>query len=416
MKKRLIPLILSILILLALPSCSTGGGITLKLMGKKSDLEKNYMKKIFDLYEESTGNRLEIISVDDQDYENEALKRFENGTAPDIFLHFHNADLNLYDVEGDFRYLNDESWVSDLSEGALSYCTDKDGNLLGLPFWESSVSGCYYNKTLLDSLGLKPASTQAEFDMLCQALVETGVAPICWPADGCSWMAQFGLDPIFADDPVMLEKINSGEIGYSDIPQVRDMTVWLSEAAEKGWFGDDYLSTGWDGISPTLSSGSAAMTFIWDTWFYTDFKDGGKYSIDDFALMPIFMNTAPNGTYEGGNLNMMMVNKNGDKVEAALEFLEFCATPENYNAAFEGISTVSCFKGQTTNIQSKMVTDAEQSIKENERVSTAASRIMGYNAEDMMTALNRMFRNKITVDECIAEMDSSRVEEIARGY
>lgn len=68
---------------------------------------------------------------------------------------------------------------SDITDGADSYCRDRDGNLLGLPFWESSVSGCCYNKTLLDSLGLKPATNQAEFDVLCAALSATGYTPIC---------------------------------------------------------------------------------------------------------------------------------------------------------------------------------------------------------------------------------------------
>ena len=72
--------------------------------------------------------------------------------------------MNNYNVESNFYYMNDESWIGDLTDGAKAYCEDGSGNILGLPFWESSVSGCYYNKTLFDELGLKPATTQAEFD------------------------------------------------------------------------------------------------------------------------------------------------------------------------------------------------------------------------------------------------------------
>ncbi len=416
MKKGFLSIMIAALVLVS--GCNafnkTDDSVTLTVMGKKNDLEKSYMTSIFRQYEESTGNKLDIIAYEDEEFETSAADAFERGKAPDVFMHFHNADLNRFDVEENFCYLNDEKWIDDLTDGAKAYCQDSNGNMLGLPFWENSVSGCYYNKTILDSLGLKPAATQAEFDVLCQVLADTGYTPICWPADGCTWMMQFGMDPIFADDASVLEKINKNEIKYSDIPEVTDMIQWISDAASKGWFGVDYMNTGWDDISSAMGSGKAVMTFIWDTWFYTDFAKDNKYSVDDFALMPVFMNTADNGTYEGGNLNMMMVNKNSKNKEAALDFLDFCADEKNYNIAFDGISTVNCFKGQNTNIQSKMVTDARASIDANERVSTAASRIIGYSAEDVAAALNELFNGRTDVAGCIGFMDHSRITEAAK--
>ncbi len=389
---------------------SEENGSTLTVMGKKSDMEKSYMSAVFEMYEKETGNKLKIIEFEDSEFEVKASEKFKQGDLPDIFMHFNNADLNRFNVSENFYYLNGESWVGDLTDSAAAYCEDGSGNLLGLPFWESSVSGCYYNKTLLDSLGLKPAATQAEFDVLCGTLAEIGYTPICWPADGCTWMFQFGLDPIFADDPQLLEKLNRNEITYAEIPEVADMISWISEAAKKGWFGQKYSETGWDDISTVMSSGGAVMTFIWDTWFYTDFA-GGSYTVDDFALMPVFMGTADEGTYEGGNLNMMMANKNSENLEEALEFLEFCASPENYERAFSGISTVSCFKGQTTNIQSDMVTEAQASISAKERVSTAATRIIGYSAEDVAEAFNSLLRGGTDVSGCVKLMDEKRIEE-----
>lgn len=417
MMKKCLP-ILTLAALLFLSACN---GLhapehtePLTVMGKKSDLQKSYMTSIFEQYEEKTGNKLDIIAIEDAEYEAAAADRFANGEAPDIFLHFHNADLNLFDVPEHFYYLNNETWVSDLTDNARAYCSDSDGNLLGLPFWENSVSGCYYNKTILDSLGLKPAATQAEFDVLCQVLADTGYTPICWPANGCSWMFQFGLDPVFADNPSLLEKLNNNEISYADIPEVADMVQWIADAADKGWLGDDYMETGWSEISPSIASGNAVMTFIWDTWFYTDFEKDNKYSVDDFALMPVFLNTVDNGTYEDGNLNMMMVNKDSAQLDKALGFLSFCASADNYNTAFDGISTVNCFQGQTTNIQSPMVTNASVSIAENGRASTAASKIIGYSAEDIDAALKKLFRKETDVAGCVKLMDDYRIKEMKK--
>lgn len=415
MIKKILAGMISAAVLMTTSSCASNednfDGITLTVLGKKTDMEKSYMKKIFEQYEIKTGIRLNIEAIEDGNYEVEAEKRLLEGNAPDIFMHFNNADLNRFNIPENFLYLNDEKWVDDLTDNALEYCLDNKGNLLGLPFWESSVSGCYYNKTILDSLGLKAASTQDEFNVLCEVLKESGYTPICWPADGCTWMFQFGFDPIFADEPELLASLNDGQINYSDIPQVRDMVQWIHDAADNGWFGENYLNTGWNEISSDLSSGNAVMTFIWDTWFYTDFEQGGKYTVDDFALMPVFMNTVENGTYEGGNLNMMMVCKNGKNAESAKEFLDFCAAPENYNYAFDGISTVNCFKGQTTNIQSGMVTDSAESIAAYERISVAVSRIVGYSADDIAEIFNEMFRKETDVNGCVALMDEFRHTE-----
>ncbi len=414
MKKHLAPLLALLFAAAAvLSACvrADDGHLTLTLMGKKSDLEKSYMTDIFARYEAQTGNRLELVAIEDSDYENAVAERLDGGKAPDILLHFHNADLARFDVENNFLYLNGQPWADDLTESARAYCLDRNGNLLGLPFWESSVSGCYYNKTILDSLGLRPAATQAEFDMLCQVLADAGYTPICWPADGCTWMFQFGLDPVFADDPALLERLNAGDVSYAGIPAVADMVQWVAGAAEKGWFGTDYLNTGWGDISTALGSGEAVMTFIWDTWFYTDLAPGQAYDVADFALMPVFMGTADGGTYEGGNLNMMMVNKNSAHTDEALAFLQFCATPENYNAAFDGIATVSCFRGQTTNIESPMVSAAAASIRAHERVSTAASRIVGYSADDVADAFAALLRGRTDVAGCVAMMDAARLRE-----
>ncbi len=417
MKKRYV-LIFSVFtaLLLFLTGCSGtkeetagSGPVTITVMGRKSDLAKSYMTSIFEQYEKATGNKIKPVPFVDTEFEATAAEQFAKGDVPDIFMHFHNADLNRFDVEENFLYLNDQEWVDELTESTLAYCKDNDGNLLGLPYWENSVSGCYYNKTILDSLGLKAAATQEEFDVLCQTLADTGYTPVCWPAKGCSWMVQFALDPVFADHPELLQQINKNEITYADIPEVTAMAEWIDEAAQKGWLGHDFLEWDINSVSPVMSEGEAVMTFIWDTWFYTDLAKDGKYTVDDFALMPVFLNTAPTGTYEGGNLNMMMVNKNGGHIGACLDFLSFCASAEHYNAAFDGISTVNCFKGQTTNIQSPMITNVSESVEAHLRASTAASRVTGYSDNDVAVALDSLFRKKTDAAGCVALMDEYRI-------
>ena len=415
MKKRITAVMLALIMIIPawwLTGCGEGAqqpDNTLTLLGKENHVRQSYLQKIIQLYEEQTGNHIEIISYEDADFEKKAAAMFQRGNLPDIMLHFNDADLVHYNVEENFCTLNTEAWVDELTEGARDYCLDRKGNVLGLPFWENSVSGCYYNKTLLDRLGLRPAATQTEFDVLCATLKSAGYTPMYWAANDCNWMFQFAMDPIFADNPELLERLNRNEITYADIPEIEDMVAWLNHAYQEGWFNDDYAKAAWEDIPVAMERGDAVCVFIWDTWFFTNMGADGTYAMEDFALMPVFMGTAEKGVYEGGNMNMLMVNQNSERREMALDFLSFCATAENYNIAFDGVSTVNCFKHQTTNIQADMVTDAMASIEANQRASTAWPKIIGYVQDDVGTAVFKLFQGEVDVVGCVALMDEYRI-------
>ena len=378
---------------------------TLTIIANDSNVGNDYIQRIFSLYEEKTGKDLNIIVVKNTEYQQKIEEMMSSDDQPDIVMLFNNALMRELGGTEDFMDLSGQPWIDELTENAKAYASDDAGALLGLPFWESSISGCYYNKTILEEIGLRPATNQAEFDKLCSALSAVGHTPICIGHDGCYSVYQFGIDPIVADNPDILEKLNSGELLYSDIPEVVNMVKWMKNAYDSGWFGDtDELKYG--ELGEVMGKGDAAMLFAWDTWFDTDFVPG-KYTKDDFALMPVFIGTEDAGTYEGGNLNMFTVNKNSQKKELALDFLEFCATPENYNEAFDGISTVSVFKNETTNVESPMVTEMKDSIEEKERVSTAEPKIKGYNARMINDAIHQLYKDEITVEECLTIMDNS---------
>lgn len=410
MKKKLLVLLLVTCLVMTGLAPAMAQGVTLSLMGNANDLSKNYMTTIIKLYEETTGNKLDQVKLEDSSFDMVATSKFATGDVPDIFQHFNNSNMNNYDVPNNFMYLNDQPWVADLTPGAKAYSQDGEGNLIGLPFWESSVSGCFYNKRIFEELGLKPATNQAEFDALCQALTDAGKIALLWPAGDCNWMYQFGLDPVFADDGgEKLAKLNSNQITYQDVPEVAGMIDWIGKAAEAGWFGESYLTDGWSDITVLMGTGEAAMVLIWDTWFYTDLDEEYGYKKEDFGMMPVFLNTADAGTYEGGNLNMLMVNKNSKNLEAALDFLAFCASPENYNQAFKDIATVSVFNQQTANVQSVMVTESIDSINALQRVSTADPKIIGYVQAEAGAAVQEFLLGHVDVAGCVKLMDEYRI-------
>ncbi|MCQ2436933.1 MAG: ABC transporter substrate-binding protein [Clostridia bacterium] len=408
--KKILSIVLVAVMLLACAIPAMAEGTTITLMANANDAAKSYFTAIIDMYEAETGNKVDVIKIDPDNFDTVATAKFATGDIPDIFQHFNDSNINNYNVAENFMYLNDQPWADDLTSGAMAYSTDSEGNLLGLPFWESSVSGMFYNKKIFEENGLTIPTTQQEFNDLCDALLAAGIQPICFPTNGCSWFYQFAMDPIFADDGgELLAKLNSNQITYKDIPQMTAMCEWFKMAADKGWFGDLYLTDGWSDITVLMGTGEAAMTLIWDTWMYTDLDESYGYVKEDFGIMPMFLGTADEGTYEGGNLNMLMVNKNSENVETVLEFLEFCMNPDNYNKAFEGMATVAVFKGETANVQSVMVTEAIESVEALQRVSTANPKIIGYTQGETGSAFQELFMGNVDVAGCLDLLDSYRI-------
>lgn len=389
---------------------SPKGGVTLSLYMNADDLAKSYIQKIIALYEEESGNKIDQQGLETSNAESIALTKFTTGDIPDLYVHFGNTGLKNFNPKENFVDWSDAEWVDDLTTGSLSQATYED-RIVGLPFWEASNSGCFYNKTLFGEMNLELPTTQAEFDALCDTLLEKGIQPI-YLAGGDTWplLYQFALDPVMEEHPEYIEKLNAGEMTYGDIPEFRDMCEWFQSAAQKGYFGKTFASDSWDYCSEVLGTGEAAMMLVWDTWFDTDYDgESYDYSKEDFGMMPMFLGTCDEGTYEGGNLNLFMVNKNSERVETAKEFIAFMADPDNYNVAFDGVSTSSVFKGQTTNVTSIMYRENKENVDTLLRASIANPKIIGFSQNEGAKALIQLMSGDISVDDCIAYIDADRI-------
>lgn len=390
------------------------GNVTLTLYGNADDLAKPYIQKIISMWEESSGNTIDIQGLDTNNAETIALTKFTTGDIPDLYIHFGNSNLNNFNPLDNFVDWSDAEWVSDIQDSILPQAT-YDGSVIGLPFWEASNSGCFYNKRIFEELEIEQPTTQEEFDAACDTLLENGIQPIYLAAaDGWPILYQYAFDPVVAEHPEYVEKLNAGEMNYADIPEVTSMCEWFQSAAEKGYFGSTYASDKWDYTSEVLGTGEAAMIFCWDTWFDTDYdSESYDYVGSDFGIMPAFMGTCDEGTYEGGNVNLMMANKNSDHVEQAMDFINFMAQPENYNKAFEGVATAAVFKQETTNVNSIQYEENKESVDKLINASGAQPKIIGFNQSEGGSALLQLMKGEVDVEGCIKLLDDDRNATLA---
>lgn len=387
----------------------SGKSVTLTLLANQDWVTKPYMKKIWEMYEQETGNKLDIQAVPIDSGDSIMKTKFATGEIPDIFMNFGGYSLKAYQPEKNFVDFSDAEWITDVQDYVLPQAT-YEGKVYGIPFWEAAISGVLYNKEIFEKLNIEVPTNQQEFMAACETIKQAGITPVYMPTkDQWPLLYQFGLD-IIASDEDTLEKLNSNQITYADIPEFKSMIEWYKEMTDKGYFGDTFATDSWDGAPTALGEEKAAMMFAWDSYVDTDIAPKYPDDTDKFGIMPAFMGVNEEGSFEGPNVCLTFANKNGEHVEEAIEFIEFMANPENYNQAFDGYGTSPVFKGQTTNITTPLYDEAKAVIDEKTIASTARPNIIGFTQVEGAAYIQDMMIGNITVDQCIEAMDNDRIQ------
>ena len=376
---------------------------TITIWGDNVSLQREYYKKAFDRYEEMTGN---TIVTQGYTIEEQEKKRAEiaAGTTerPDILISQGGTNLDPYDPGTNFYDFTDAAWVDDLTNIAINQAV-YDGKVIGLPHAEASISGTLYNKEIFEKCGLKIPKTQEEFLETCETLRQNGFTPMYFPYADLFLFYQFPMDSIVADKAT-LDALNDFSLSYADLPEMEKIITWYKVMAEKGNFGEDYMDNKAAGRVDAMKSGKYAMMLGWDVWLYTDLKQ----DTEKFGLMPAFVGTPENGSFEGPNLTLMTVNRNSPRLDAALDLITFMADPYNYNEAFEGIYTAPVFKHQVKSISTPQYVESEQLIDELYYDANARLRIRGFSLSDASFIERYMHDPDYSAKQCLDDMDNAR--------
>lgn len=379
-------------------------GKTITIWGDVGDLERPYNTRSFERYEELTENKIKLVKLSKEELDKKLPLAFSSAEAekPDILVGFGGTNIEALNPDENFYDFTNAPWVSDLSDTALNHSI-YNGKVIGLPFGEASVSGTLYNKKIFKKLGLSIPETQAEFLEVCKVLKENNITPLYLPYSEITMLLyQFPMDS-FLRNSTTLDKLNSGEITYSEIPEMKKIVEWYKTMSNLGYFGSDYEKNNWDGMDPAMKNGKYAMMLCWDTWLYTNFTGNPE----DFGIMPAFMGVPNEGTFEGANIAIDFVNKNSKNLDATLDYISFLADPYNYNETFKGIYTSPVFQNQIGSITTPQYMENERLIDKLYHDSTAWPRLRGFAQYDAIYIQDYM-QGKYDLDTCLKKLEEAR--------
>ena len=203
---------------------------------------------------------------------------------------FGNETLKAYNPEKNFVDFSDAAWISDVEDTVIDQA-EWNGKIWGLPLWEATNTGFYYNKEIFSKYNIALPTTQDEFMAACETLKSNGVNPLyigfkdVWPI-----LEQVAMDPIFEDESG--SRANQHQQNHlCRYSGNEGMVQWYTDMANKGYLGENFAANSWDYGIDAMGSGEYAMMLTWDTWLYTDLEQKYPGMAEKFGLMPAFMGT-----------------------------------------------------------------------------------------------------------------------------
>jgi raffinose/stachyose/melibiose transport system substrate-binding protein len=265
------------------------------------------------------------------DGDNIVKTRLASGDMADLCIYNSGSLLAALNPSEYFIDISKESWASRLDDTFVS-AVAIEGAAYGIPMASSQAGAILYSKSIYKELGLTVPRTWDEFIANCDAIKAAGKTAILGTfAD--SWTAQVlylgDHYNVAAKDPNFAKDFEAGKTKYATSEAGLDS--WKKLAATTSYYNKDYLATTYDDGCDIMASGEAghwvmltqALSNIYE--LYGDkVKDIGVFGIpgDDpnNQGLTVWMPTAIYG------------NKNTDKTEDILRFMEFYISDEALDA------------------------------------------------------------------------------------
>jgi len=393
------------------------GGSTLTVMcsqGWIKDAEKELGKK----FEEETGIQVDYQIIPADQYQDQLLSRLNGGDAPDIWGAQSGFALEtVYNVTANAVDLSGEDWADAYSPFSASQ-TGVNGVNYGLTYFDTTTDYyMVYNKKLFSEAGASVPSTWRELLETCEKLSAKGIIPIYEPvADGWHTLMLIteNMQVLNRTDPGLIDKLNKNEATFEGSASMVKAVEQLRELAQKGYFGEDYLSDVVDEADEQLASGKYAMCMLKagtiKAIVENEMNTAG-YTEDDFGLflLPIldniYLNVHPAGPSR-------FIYSGSENTEAAKKYLSFLCRKESVQYMIDNSTDVENLPlevGQTPSY-SRTTKEFLDGFDQESSGMVLQDSVLYFNEQwmDINADISAMFVGDMTVTDVLRGIDDRR--------
>ena len=324
----------------------SGSGTTITIMASQDWIEDSE-QELGAKFEEETGIHVDYQILPADQYQDVLLTRLNSGEGPDIFMTQSGFAIETtYKVQENTVDLSNEPWMSTYSTFSAEQ-TSVDGVNYGMTYYDTTTDYyMIYNKKIMEAAGVTDVPTTFdEFEAACQKVLDSGVTPIYEPvADGWHqtmlWTANAQLlDKI---EPGIIDKLNNNETTFAENENMIKELTQLKDLADKGYFGDNYLSDEFANAEGYLASGEYCMCFLKSgaiTSIVANENNTEGYTEDDFGIMLLplldnqYLNVHPTGPSK-------FIYSGSSNIDAAKQYLGYITTKESIQYVIDNASDV----------------------------------------------------------------------------
>lgn len=335
-----------------LAACSTDAGdgsVTLTVWHNSQDPQA--VLDTYAAYEQASGNKLELVSISSDGFEDATLTKWATGDRPDI-LEFHATQsfIALLNPTENLQDLSDESFVARSGNIYDIGGRGTDGNVYAAITNFPEVWGLYYNKEVLAANGLEPAGTFDELLDQCAVLSAAGIPTLA--ESGASVWPPIAMNALLAAEgstTQWVEKVldRTAALDDADSPWLEAFTQYR-DLLDSGCMNSDVTSATFENSVTSVFEGAAAYQALHSNIapVYLDAAGGDAELLGETVGFTAFGNTEKVAMLNPGPIGSYLLPKTGDSAReaAAREFLEF-VTGEHYQTYIDESGTFPIIDG-----------------------------------------------------------------------
>jgi raffinose/stachyose/melibiose transport system substrate-binding protein len=297
-------------------------------------------------FEETEGIEVELEAMPSENMRTVLQTQLQSGEGPDVFSWgsgpgyagaLAEAGL-LYDLTDAYEEFD---WpIYEFAKERVTF----DGKIVGVP-GEMETVGLFYNKEIFDNLGLGQPQNLDELEAAAQAIKDTGIVPI-GVSDQEGWqgghLLSMALSSRVGSDGV--DALLAGDESWNSPDVVESLRLW-EEWNEAGYLPPFPTSLSYDNANAQFYSGEIAILPT-GSWLVSGIDENADFEV---GYIPFPAEDSP-GIFTGGLGSGPYISANTEKVDAALEFLNFLVSEEHGRWTVENIGSIPPYPVDTEGV------------------------------------------------------------------